>query len=70
MNCIYCDRNAHATCKFCGRAVCQDHISQSPYIVGLYNGEDGIRKAIVVPDAVHCGKCNPREQPVPLPELK
>jgi hypothetical protein len=41
-----------------------------PYIVGLYRGEDGIQKAIVVPDAVYCGVCKPREQPVPLPELK
>jgi hypothetical protein len=41
-----------------------------PYIVSLYRGEDGIHKAVVVPDAVYCGICKPREQPVPLPELK
>jgi hypothetical protein len=70
MNCIHCDRSAHATCRFCGRAVCKDHLAVFPYIVGLYRGEDGIHKAIVVPDAVYCGVCKPREQPVPLPELK
>jgi hypothetical protein len=70
MNCIHCNRTAHAACKFCGRAVCKDHLQQYPYIVSLYSGEDGIHKAIVVPDAVYCGICKPREQPVPLPELK
>lgn len=70
MNCIHCNRSAHATCRFCGRAVCQDHIQSSPFIVALYQGVDGKQKAIVVSDAVFCGKCNPREQPVPLPELR
>lgn len=70
MNCIHCNRTAHAACKFCGRAVCKDHIETYPYIVSLYSGEDEVQKAIVVPDAVYCGVCKPREQPVPLPELK
>jgi len=70
MNCIHCDRTAYANCRFCGRAVCKDHLQESPFIVELYQGEDGVQKAIVVPDAVYCGVCKPREQPVPLPELK
>ncbi len=70
MNCIHCERTAHATCRFCGRGVCKDHIKTSPFILGLYKGEEGINKAIVVPDAVYCGICNPREQPVALKELK
>ena len=70
MNCFHCNRTAHATCRFCGRAVCKDHLKSFPYIVSLYCGEDGIQKAVVVPDAVYCGICKPREQPVPLPELK
>lgn len=70
MNCIHCNRTAHAACKFCGRAVCKDHIQTFPYIVSLYTGEDDVPEAIVVPDAVYCGICKPREQPVPLPELK
>ena len=70
MNCIHCERTAHATCRFCGRAVCKDHLTASPYIVALYKGEKEDQKAIIVPDAVYCGVCKPREQPVPLPELK
>jgi len=70
MNCIYCQRTASAVCRFCGRAVCTDHIAAQPFIVELYKGDDGVQKAIVVADAVYCGKCHPREQPIPLPDLK
>ena len=70
MNCVHCERSAHATCRFCGRGVCKDHFTEAPYIVGLYTGDQGIQKAIVVPNAVYCGICKPREQPVPMPELK
>jgi len=70
MNCIHCERTAHATCRFCGRAVCKDHLKTSPFILGIYRGEKDINKAIVVADAVYCGLCNPQEQPVALKELK
>jgi hypothetical protein len=70
MNCIHCNRTAHAICRFCGRAVCRDHLSESPFIISLYRGEEQVQKAIVVTDAVFCGLCKPHEQPVPLPELK
>jgi hypothetical protein len=70
MNCIHCERSAHATCRFCGRAVCKDHIKTSPFILSVYQGEGGVNKAIVVADAVYCGLCNPREQPIALRELK
>lgn len=69
MNCIHCNRSAHAACKFCGRAVCKDHIQESPFIVGLFKGKDDVQQAIIVQDAVYCGQCHPREQPIPLPEL-
>jgi len=70
MNCVHCERSAHATCRFCGRGVCKDHFTEAPFIVGLYVGDQGIHKAIIVPNAVYCGICKPREQPVPMPELK
>jgi hypothetical protein len=70
MNCIHCERTAHASCRFCGRAVCKDHLKTSPFILSVYKGDEGVNKAIVVADAVFCGLCNPREQPVALKELK
>jgi hypothetical protein len=69
MNCIQCNRTAQASCRFCGRAVCKDHLMTKPYIVSLYLGKDGINKAIIVSDAVYCGSCKPNERPVPLPDL-
>ena len=70
MNCIHCDRSAHATCRFCGRAVCKDHIKTAPFILSIYRGEKDINKAIVIKNAVYCGICEPSEQPVALKELK
>jgi hypothetical protein len=70
MNCFHCDRSAYASCRFCGRAVCKEHLKTAPFIVSLYTGKDGVQKAIVVPDAVYCGICRPHERPVPLPELQ
>jgi hypothetical protein len=45
-------------------------MNENPVIVALFKGTDDIQKAIVVPDAIWCGICKPREQPVPLPDLK
>jgi hypothetical protein len=70
MNCFHCDRSAHPTCKFCGRAVCKEHIQTAPSIVSLFKGDEEGQKAVVIPDAVWCGVCTLREEPVSLPELK
>ena len=70
MNCIHCDRPAHAICSFCGRAVCREHIQTLPHIEALYRNERGIQNALVVVDAVFCGLCHPKEDPVELPQLK
>ncbi len=70
MNCWHCERPAHATCRFCGRAVCREHTQTLPYIAELYRSETGVQKALVVTDAVYCGVCHPKEDPVELPQLK
>jgi hypothetical protein len=41
-----------------------------PYIVSLYNSKLGPIKAVVVEDALHCGVCKPREDPVEIPGLE
>jgi hypothetical protein len=64
MKCINCEKEARAICKFCGRAVCEDHISAKTYVSGYTEGvvlrafasnQDGVS----VDDAVWCGKCHP-----------
>jgi hypothetical protein len=68
MDCWHCRRTAVATCRFCGRAVCEDHVQVHPYILELFRSQD-TTKALVVEDAVFCGACTPRPAPLDLPEL-
>ncbi len=70
MNCIHCDRPAHAVCRFCGRAVCKEHTQTMPHIEALYQNEKGVQTALVVADAAYCGLCHPKEDPIELPQLK
>lgn len=58
-------------CRFCGRGTCREHTRQQPFVIDVFRGKrhDGLR-ALVVEDAVHCGVCKPRGDPVDLPELE
>lgn len=69
MNCWHCDRPAHAACRFCGRAVCREHAQALPHIEAVFHDDEFKYKALVVPEAVYCGVCNPREDPVDLPDV-
>jgi len=33
MNCWHCRRTAVATCRFCGRGVCENHVTTRPFSV-------------------------------------
>lgn len=68
MDCWHCKRTAVGVCRFCGRAVCENHVNTRPFILDVYRGDDAPR-ALVVEDALHCGACKPRPDPVDLPEL-
>ena len=71
MNCWYCDRPAHGICQFCGRAVCRDHVQYMPYILAVLGSgtkADGY-KGLVVPEAIYCGVCKPKDEPVLLEPL-
>jgi hypothetical protein len=68
VDCWHCRRTAVATCRFCGRAVCEDHVQARPYILEVFR-TGGVPKALVVEDAVHCGACTPRPDPLAIPEI-
>jgi hypothetical protein len=68
MDCWHCRRTAVGTCRFCGRGVCEDHVQERPFVLELFRGTEAIR-ALVVEDAVFCGACRPRPDPIDLPEL-
>lgn len=69
MNCWHCDRPAQGACRFCGRGVCREHAQSMPYIVDTFRNDAGVHKALVVADALYCGICDPKEDPVDLPKL-
>lgn len=69
MQCFKCDQPAKGTCKFCGRGVCLDHMSQMPFILTIYIGKEQIPKAVVVADALYCGICRPQPEPIEMPEI-
>jgi hypothetical protein len=49
--------------------VCEEHVSSRPFVLTLDRSRDGVSRALVVEDALHCGVCRPRAEPVELPEL-
>jgi hypothetical protein len=70
MNCWKCDRPAHGICRFCGRAVCKEHAQTLVRIEHLYHTSDERQMALVVPDVLYCGECQPRQDPIELESLK
>ena len=62
MKCIECGADAAAICRFCGRAVCTEHIKTDVFTSG-YSGKMGWwnmeKNAVRVEDAVWCGVCHP-----------
>lgn len=70
MNCWHCDRPAHGHCRFCGRAVCKNHIQKMPFILDIYHNKEGEIKALVVEDTLYCGVCKPHEAPLRLKDLE
>lgn len=70
MTCFFCAQGARGTCRFCGRGVCENHTRFGPYVIEVTRSEQrGRAEALVVEDAIQCGACKPRPQPVPMPEL-
>jgi hypothetical protein len=70
MTCWFCERPAGGVCRFCGRGLCRDHARPGPFILGVYRSVSRERaESLVVEDALLCGTCRPRPQPVPMPEL-
>ncbi|HVC25966.1 MAG TPA: hypothetical protein VND23_09425 [Acidimicrobiales bacterium] len=68
MDCWHCRKSAVGTCRFCGRGICADHVRTRPFILEMYRGREHL-EALVVEDALHCGACTPRPDPVALPGL-
>jgi hypothetical protein len=70
MKCTHCGEQAEAICRWCGRAVCGDHIKTMTYIISVYVGGKKVPKSLVVADAVWCGCASARTDRNALPRLK
>jgi len=70
MECWHCNRPAHGVCRFCGRALCREHVQAMPYILEVFTDNKGQNKAIVVDDTLYCGVCRPKDEPVILKTLE
>ena len=55
-------------CRFCGRGICEDHVETHPYILELFKTKD-VTKVLLVEDALFCGACRPRPDPLDVPEI-
>ncbi len=66
MECWHCRRVAIGTCRFCGRAICENHIQTRPYILEVLDRTEPVR-ALVVEDALHCGAATPAPTPSSCP---
>ena len=60
VTCISCGKAAQAICKFCGRAVCKEHIGEQRYPSGFatkFGFWSRQPNGVVVTNAVWCGTC-------------
>lgn len=63
MKCYFCEGEARAVCKFCGRFVCRDHVQEAHFYSGYgKKRRDGLwpsgsETGVHVADAVYCGSC-------------
>ncbi len=68
VDCWTCKRTAVGSCRFCGRGTCEDHAQTRAFILDVFD-RAGVPNALVVEDALQCGRCTVRPDPVALPEL-
>ena len=69
MDCWHCRRSAIGTCRFCGRAICENHVQEHPYVLEMFKSSD-VMKVLLVEDALYCGTCTPRPDLLDLPEIE
>lgn len=69
MRCWTCDLEANGVCRFCGRAVCKQHARTRAFLFEAWE-RAGALEGLAVEDALHCGVCRTRPEPVPLDFLR
>jgi hypothetical protein len=65
MQCWACGSAADGGCRFCGRGVCKAHARTRAFLFEAWSDHDELR-GLVVEDALHCGVCKVRPDPIAL----
>jgi hypothetical protein len=65
VQCWICAAPASASCRFCGRAVCREDARIHPFVLEVYEA-GGSLYGLAVEDAIHCGVCKPKPDPVAM----
>lgn len=63
MRCWVCGADAEGICRFCGRAVCKTHARTKAFLFDTWD-DGGHLRALGIEDAIHCGVCKLRPDPV------
>ena len=69
MRCWICGGDAEGVCRFCGRAICKTHARTKAFLFDTWE-DAGHLRALAVEDALHCGVCQPKPDPVNADFLK
>jgi hypothetical protein len=68
MKCAQCGSDAAAICKFCGRAICTEHLRTKEYASGFGQKlheqflPSGSPTGLIISDAAWCGECHVKYQ--------
>jgi hypothetical protein len=68
VKCFHCESDARAACRFCGRAVCNEHVQTGVFCSGFGQKikdniwPSGSETGVIVEDAVWCGLCKVKYQ--------
>ncbi len=63
MRCWVCSAAADGACRFCGRGICKAHAKTKAFLFTTWE-DAGKLKGLAVEDAIHCGVCKLRPQPI------
>ena len=69
MRCWVCGGPADGSCRFCGRGICKEHARTMPFVLAVFPGSAEL-KGLALDDALHCGVCQPRAEPISMDFLK
>jgi hypothetical protein len=69
MRCWVGGEEAEGVCRFCGRAVCKQHARTRAFLFEAWD-DGGHLRALAVEDALWCGVCKVRPDPIDADFLK